>query len=226
MLRRGGLLLLTALLAMTVATPSARADTIAQTSGTISAGYTLESGVQALEGGWSMTNGYDDVTITAEVGGQSGGSITAYLTTQIGSGTTSADEIASYTFTPGSVDETVTFFSGLNLAAGTYFLTLTGSSTNNQWWWGTVSPQITTADDAMVFTDGHSGVNNGPLASNAPASTFHSSGLGLIFAVTGDPVATAEPSSMLLCCLALFALALFARGKSQRKRSPDCVHTS
>ncbi len=74
--------------------------------------------------GWNLAVAATNVTISAYVG--SGPSVAAYLTTQIGSGTSVQNQIASTAFV-GSSDSTnqpTAIFTGPNLAAGNYYLTL------------------------------------------------------------------------------------------------------
>ncbi|MGA2255528.1 MAG: hypothetical protein ABSG53_12765, partial [Thermoguttaceae bacterium] len=99
-----------------------RAAIIISTDGQGNAGYgLLDEYVRAA--GWSQTSTYSGVTITAEIdpGIGSGTSGTAYLMTQIGPGTTSAEQIATASFSAtGSAFSPAlnTLFTGLTLGPG------------------------------------------------------------------------------------------------------------
>src|SRR5271170_4119625 len=105
------------------------AETIISTDvGTTGCCYSILN-IYNAEGGWSLSNTFDDVTITAEIdpGTGSGLSGTAYLMTQIGPGTTVADQIGSATFTASGLTFTPqlnTLFTDLTLGPGNYYLVL------------------------------------------------------------------------------------------------------
>jgi hypothetical protein len=111
---------------------------------------------------WTQTSAYTDVAISAVVSGVPGDSFTAYLTTQVGPGTTIADEIAEVTLAyPGLTDQSVTLFQGLSLPAGTYYLSLSSTLSSHipDGWATTFSPDVfsdsgvtlNTFQDAIAF---------------------------------------------------------------------------
>lgn len=80
---------------------------------------------------WSQTSLFSDVSVSAELDGV-GSTIngTAYLMTQVGSGTTTANQVASASFTvstPPFEPDLTTLFSSLTLGPGTYYLVITAS---------------------------------------------------------------------------------------------------
>jgi uncharacterized protein (TIGR03437 family) len=104
--------------------------------------------------------------------------VTAYLTTRIGAGTTVSNQIATTTVTgtSDSTNQATIIFSGLNLNAGNYYLTLTSPATtpaaNTPRWYTMVTtpgPHITNI--AGGFTGLFEGVSLTP-APYLPASTF------------------------------------------------------
>ncbi len=103
----------------------------------------------ALADGWSQTKTYVDVSISAELASSSvGTSGTAYLTTRIGAGTSPADQIASTSFVfPPSFTQRLPLFSGLTLASGTYFLTVSVAPGSFAGW------QYISPADATFATD-------------------------------------------------------------------------
>lgn len=141
---------------------------------------------------------FTDVAIEASLtssDGSAGGGGTAYLTNQLGAGTTAANIIAQTDFTFATVGtftdiSFVSLFSGLSLDAGTYFVmfgapfnpsTAGGGITLGTAVTYTTDPDVTVGD--MLFA---SSANID--AGFAPASTFSTSGLGnRVFRVTGVP---------------------------------------
>jgi hypothetical protein len=88
-------------------------------------------GSQVDMAAWSQTSLYNNVSVSAELDGV-GSTITgtAYLVTQVGSGTTSANQIMSADFTVSTLPfepDLTTLFSGLTLGPGTYYLVITAS---------------------------------------------------------------------------------------------------
>jgi hypothetical protein len=175
---------------------------------------------------WSQSGAYADVTITALVNSLIVGespSATAYLTTEIGPGTTATDEIAHSAFTvptqlpvcsPSSCGAFVTLFSGLTLGPGDYFLTMgppTGGLSAVGWFPAinpTVVEDIGVTQGPCVFASGTE------VAPYPPASAFGSA-LGVCgrddvmnFTVTGAAATSApEPvAAILIASGALFLL--------------------
>jgi hypothetical protein len=112
----------------------------------------------------------------------------AYLTNQIGPGTTAANEIASGAFSfPAASTETL-LFSGLTLPAGTYYLTLTVTNSGSGGWFGTNTPTATTAAGVTLFPD----YDTFTPAAYPPATSFFTpTSTNLIFRVTAIPESSA-----------------------------------
>jgi hypothetical protein len=124
---------------------------------------------------------------------------TAYLTTQIGSGTTTANEIARATVVfPGWNNYTnVVLLNIRNLPAGTYYLTLTAngdSSCTTQIncspgaWAGTSSPSVTAAPGVTANGSFYTPANPPGFAAYPPASSFNKilTSQSFLFTVTGQ----------------------------------------
>jgi hypothetical protein len=121
--RRGANTILALILGILVYSRFARADIIVAASGP-GTGSTFVAGISL---GFTTSTAFQDVAISElfSNGGFPSATGTAYLTTSIGPGTTIADEIAQAGISVGCefcVQEVV-LFSGLDLAAGTYWLT-------------------------------------------------------------------------------------------------------
>jgi len=191
---------------------------------------------------WTQSSGYTGVTITAELADFSSVEAhgTAYLMTQIGPGTTSADEVTA----PAAIStsdfglSSITLFSGLTLPAGTYYLVI--ASDGNLGWFGwpdpsivaPVTPFITKDSGVTTPTEPNLVINNtADVASFAPASDFASDGGApdfgcttpcpglLLFAATGTPASTTvvpEPSTGTLVPVAVGLGVFFYRRRVAR----------
>jgi len=71
---------------------------------------------------WITTSAITNVRISVDLAGDSGATGEAFLTTQIGPGTTTANQIATASFSFPAIDSFTTVLSGLNLSAGTNYL--------------------------------------------------------------------------------------------------------
>jgi hypothetical protein len=165
---------------------------------------------------WTQSVSYD-VAITAELGALSGsGTISAYLTNQIGPGTTEANVIASGTVALSStVAQDVTVFSSLSLGAGTYYLVLTAPVSETDFWEGAAGgatpktgPGVTAGFDWPSNT-----LVGPPDPAFPPASTFGGPyGSRSFFEVNTVP----EPADVSLIAGGLGVLVLLRRGKTKR----------
>jgi hypothetical protein len=186
MVRR--LLFLSAILAATL---MAQTVTIVSQSTPGSGGIFVSTFAPATS--WTQSNTFSSVTISATLINNSPSSAgaaatgTAFLMTQIGAGTTIAQQIAtapvSTTATASSPTPT-TMFSGLTLGPGTYFLVISATiptGTDSLAWSSQNTPTITVA----------SGVTAGPsflpgtVAAFPPASTFFNKGRFLFYSALG-----------------------------------------
>lgn len=155
--------------------------------------------------------------------------MTAYLTTAIGPSETVADQIATSTVSVGPGPEQDTFFSGLSLGAGTYYLVLTPGDGQNYYWFGTNGAggtTVTTAPSVTYDGDDISGGFFGTInGANPPASTWTYFGdNGMNFQVTGAPASAIVPEpnslSLLLVGLAFGLCLLGRRGRTGRLNPP------
>jgi hypothetical protein len=213
---RLGLCITGSLLALAPATAFADPIIISETSGgtvnTSPAIYSEQIGAAS----WTTTSAYSNVSIAATVGAYVGsGTMTAYLTTAIGPTETAADQVATSTIPVGGGPEQDTFFSGLSLGAGTYYLVLTSSATPLDYWFGSNGAGGTTiTTDTGVTYGGDYFVVLFLNGANPPASNFTYVGdNGVNFQVTGDSASTVpEPGSISLVLIGMAGgLYLFRR---------------
>ncbi len=183
---------------------------------------------------WTQSDSYENVTVSAMVVSQSfqnpaPGS--AFLTAQIGPGTTTAEQVASAPFLApvGSAFSAsfVPIFTGLTLGPGTYFLTLTGETSallgEPLWRMDTPStlvtaPGVTSHPEAWCVTDDHlafsgCGIGIAPFIPASPFLDFNQAGNNyrLAFEVTGDPANVPEPTTAILAVWGLAPLVLRRR---------------
>jgi len=165
----------------------------------IAAGGSSESGtgIETLSQGWSMNQRFRHVTISAHLtnGGGSARGI-AYLMRSIGPGTTCADEVANVHFDlPLGYQGMFTLFSGLDLAAGDYWLVFSKprrgpfSYAN----WTTSTPSNLTMGNRVRYL-GMAWVNSEDrIGEYVPASDFNvfTDQFPYQFEVTGEPVRSA-----------------------------------
>lgn len=173
--------------------------------------------------GWTQTGTYTNVSISADVNivGTPGDppikptdTGLSFLTTQVGAGTTTADEIASGTFAGTSNwgdnphPNWITLFTGLTLGPGTYYLTLDTLGYGGGW-------RVDTSSDLPALGSGVTpagslyGYCNGsltyPCGGYAPASTLYADPpYQLRVDVEGTTVP--EPSSLFLVGIGLLGL--------------------
>lgn len=145
--------------------------------------------------GWTQTGTYSNVSISADVNLCGTGS--SFLTTQVGAGTTVANEIASGIFTGPSncgsnpFPSWVTMFTGLTLGPGTYFLTLNGDAFGGGWRFdSSIAPAlgsgVTAAGESWGWCDPANTYET--CSGYAPADTVFVEPLGLRVDVEGTQV--------------------------------------
>lgn len=181
---------------------------------------------------WTQTGTYNNVTIGANLATDNGLSTstgTAYLMTQLGPGTTAANEVTtpfaiSVSGNPG-LNNMTQLFSHLTLGPGTYYLLINPTSINapDSLDWDRSNPTLRTLDTGV--TQGSDLTLSGSVASFPPASSSVTStnSVSLIFSVTGDPTVgvpstTPEPSSIGMMLAGLAGLWLTVRKRITSRR--------
>ncbi len=193
------------------------AATIVSVTGPNDTSPTAVSFQQFLSVSWSQTIAYDNASISAKLTALTqGGDGTAYLTTQIGSGTTVANEIARTAFTfPPDGSPSLTLFSGLSLSPGNYFLIL-ATTAGPGYWYGTPSPTITLGQGVTAGSE-YFTLSSGNDAAYPPDSSFNrlgSLGSSPGFQFLVQSVAVPEPSTAALVALG-FAAAIHQRRRKK-----------
>jgi hypothetical protein len=184
-----------------------RAETIISNPSTNGLGCIVIYIGQGYGLGWTQTNAYSDVRVSARLGsfGASGQTGRAYLTTMIGPGTSVVNEVASTNFTFPLQSSEVSLFQGLHLAAGSYYLSIIGDSSN----WGSCwqsGDQLAGTNFVIAAADvsfmGSFGAAGGILSSYFPGSSFHlDSPFPPEFSVTGTPLPSIScPVPLVLEC--------------------------
>lgn len=173
---------------------------------------------RSVEAAWSQASAFTNVSVAAVI--DPGGSETdshsfsgvAFLTNQVGPGTTAANEIGHAPFAVTGTafnPTTVTLFTALTLPAGTYYLILTAAVGQSGGWETASFPTLVVAAPGVTLVDAH-GIGLEP--PYPPASLFLQSRSNAVeFRVTGNAVAP-EPATMTLAAIGL-ALVLGRRRK-------------
>jgi hypothetical protein len=179
-------------------------------------------------GSWTQTTTSTGTAISAIVRMLDSSPGHAWLTNQVGPGTTVANVLASADFIAPTINNVgdlstapyTTLFTGLSLAAGNYFLVLRGPDSifvNSYEWLGDFTG--VGANTAPGFTVGPYGFSGGfsgpPPAAFMPASTFTPGDAGTYFFYRVESVATPLPGSVLLLGSGLLSLV----GIRRRRRS-------
>jgi hypothetical protein len=167
-----------ALLALFAGLPNGRvkAETIISVSSPDYEGWCVIYSGQGYRVGWTQADTYDAVSVSAKLG--SGGPTDqtgrAYLTTQIGPGTSVSNQIAFTYFTFPSEPIDLPLFQGLHLPPGSYYLSIIGDSSTwgSQWATGSATNATSAPDVLFLEAFGASGAMNDYF----PASPFYSEG--------------------------------------------------
>ena len=195
--------------ALAVVAQTTAATTIISETGRDYAGWAARTD-QFMAISWSQAGSYTDASITARLYSLDPTDIgTAWLTTQVGPGTTLADQIAiaSFSFPSTANPSDVILFTGLTLAPGTYYLSIGGGMNYWSTWDCTDQPIVTT--DTSVTYNGDFYVYN-PDPSYAPASPYvPTPSITPIFSITGTVVP--EPASLALVGLTVSVFLLSRR---------------
>jgi hypothetical protein len=182
------------------------ADTIISGTGPHGSTLTLGATNQILVTSWSSTQTYSNVGIAFEsIFGPFTG--TAYLMTQIGPGTTTAQQVASSSYSVLDSSLSLTnLFTGLTLGPGTYFLVVTSGPTGGWDTPYTAGPAVVTTGAGVtrgaqyIANDG----NGVPNLAYPPASTFSALNavydlkfqvIGAGLTATNTPTITQTPTS-------------------------------
>ena len=195
--------------------PPAGATVIAEV-GSGGSGFLRLSNASFVAVSFTVGDIYTDVILQAFLSeAASGGGGTAYLTTQLGPGTTIAQQIATGTFS--DLDDSghlVTVLSGITLNPGTYYLVLVGGSAiGGATWTSALTPySITTAPGASVVENHFYAPSVGAFP---PDAGYVAGNPLLVFSVSTSPVP--EPATAGL--VALGALAILRT--RARRRQPE-----
>ena len=173
--------------------------------------------VRAAMASWSQTGTFTNVAIAAEVDPGQPPTVshtstgTAYLMTQVGPGTTTAEELANTPFsvTGAPFNPTlVTLFTGLTLGPGSYFLVLSAPADQTAGWDFAVFPSTPqTAPGVTLTATNLSGIE----AAYPPATSFTDTFDNILqFSVVGD-VASEVPEPGSLALLLIGGLLLTGR---------------
>ncbi|HUI56483.1 MAG TPA: hypothetical protein VLY04_16020 [Bryobacteraceae bacterium] len=165
-----------------IAALPAAADTIVSVAGTNAFG---ESNLNYVS--WTQTSGFSNVSIAADLFVTTGTvAATAYLTTQVGAGTTVAQQVATTNFSISNTTAALTtLFTGLTLNAGTYYLVInpTGPNLANFEWQALNNPPVVvTAGGVTLNTEG---AYFGVVPAYPPSANFGGKGNQFAFSVTG-----------------------------------------
>lgn len=172
----------------TIISVSGPPDTTRQFSGL----FAVDRNLSAIS--WITTSAFTNVSISIELGGDSGAIGEAFLTTQIGPGTITADQIAASSFSFPAIESFTPVLSGLTLEAGTNYLlieqTAAGSSGGGVW----EGTPAWTVETAAGVTANYNYWTPYSIPSYAPAADFSEiSGNSLQYAIIGEPIP--EPST-------------------------------
>ncbi len=199
---------------------SAQASVILMTSGNASAYFNagpVGGSDQALAISWTISQTYSDVSIFASLFNALPSAMgVAYLTTEVGPQATSATLVDSTTFTIGPDQTDIELFNEPSLGAGTYYLTLFGTSNPADFGWLYVAGASLVAGPGVIegprlFANAAFDAATSVNAAYPPGSTFtdFTSGARVIVSITGTPIP--EPGSAGAMGVGLIAVLLFAR---------------
>jgi hypothetical protein len=167
---------------------------------------------------WTTTSELTNVNIFLGIIGDPRLSAMAYLTTNIGPGTTTADQVAATSFYFPATSSLVRVFSGLTLVPGTYYLTVQGLSTGIgldgpfEGEWVGIFPSVNITDPSISLNglfDGHDTSASYPPADQMSQDTRIN--YQYQYMVTG--YAVPEPSTLSLLGIIGMPVFLFFRRK-------------
>ena len=157
--------------------------------------------------GWNQTIAYNNVLISMDLATNngSGSTVSAFLTSQIGPGTTIAEQLATQVVVVAPGSATYNLFSGLSLGPGNYFVTVDPADGVTGILGGGAPVAPTLGLGVTSLGEFTMGADIYPPAGTAAEATF-----GLRFNVTGEIVP--EPTSIgLLATGAIFVVGVYRR---------------
>lgn len=164
--------------------------------------------------GFNLASTWNNVVVTWDVfSNNPPATVTAYLTTQIGPGTNATHNVVPSVVVNVNNSGVETFFSGLTLAPGNYYVSFTPSNVQTGPFGG--------GSATDTFGPGVTSLGRFTLAGNAPDGTPGTQSGAFRFNVSGDPDAAAvpEPSTFGLIGLGLaFVAGAYGRTRRQPKR--------
>jgi hypothetical protein len=173
------------------------------------------SGNRVFATSWTQTGTYNNVSISADLSaiGTPGVTATAWLTTDIGSGATIADQVATTTVTSNNL------FSGLTLGPDTYFLVISiESGVVPAFWSSAFSPVPTTAANVTIGASYFGDFNVFP-AFGPSGDLVAASSTQFLYRVESiaDPAEIPEPATLSLLGVAMvFMAAAHVRSRKAR----------
>jgi len=186
--------------------------------------------------GWTQTGTYTNVSISADVNitGSPGDppikptdTGLSYLTTQVGTGTTVANQIASGNFFGPSnwasnpTPNWITLFTGLTLGPGTYYLTLDTTGYGGGWRVDNSNTDLPTLGSGVTPAGSSRGYCDGsiayPCGGYAPAGTLYTDPLSpYVLRVDVEGTQTPIPAALPLFAGGLGVIGLLARRRKRK----------
>jgi hypothetical protein len=177
-----------------------------------------------LSQSWTQSTALLNVSISAAVFTDgSSGTAEAYLSTQIGPSTTAGDVIASAPLTLSvNGDALFPIFSGLDLSAGTYYLTIVGLTTNVDDGWRFTSNSNVASTPDITYNGGFYTETTSAIPVTAPGyvpfGDQENSGRMEVEGTPAQGTATPEPGTFVPVCVA-FAMICWSKRTGRRLRS-------
>ncbi len=197
---------------LAVGSTSLSADTILSVIGPTYIAFPAIISGQAVAIPFTVGQSYFDVSLSPDLINSFSGS--AYLTSQIGVGTTLADQLAtnSFTSTDSGSGSFRTVLQGVSITPGTYFLVLSTTEADSPGGWGgTISPTTVAAPGVSTPLGYYVSQTNGAYA---PADIFDTSDSGLAPEIVISGNSTPEPGTWVFF---VTAFGLFFLGRNLKR---------